>query len=170
MTRCDIKILQRRLGGSNKRKILNRPDMTFALTTVKKVGVTFHNPTIHGIILESSSALCTVRNAQAGQLSASNFLCSSFDTLHASQAEKKYFNPKYYWKAVQFLDVYEARSLRHTECDGKGNCSAGAACGWLTEQPTYPYSSTAETGLGPAMAGVGVMGHHYSRVWIIKQG
>lgn len=41
MTRCDIKILQRRLGVSDKRKMLNRPHITFALTTVKKAGATF---------------------------------------------------------------------------------------------------------------------------------
>lgn len=66
-----------------------RPDMTSALTIAKKVVAAFQNPAIHRIISESSSTLCTVRNEQAGQLSASNFLCSTFDILHASQAEKK---------------------------------------------------------------------------------
>lgn len=63
--------------------------MTFALTIVKKVVAIFQKPAIHRIISESTSTLCTVRNEQAGQLSASNFLCSSFDILHTSQADKK---------------------------------------------------------------------------------
>jgi len=91
---CDIKILQRKLGVSNKRKILNRPDVTFSWTTVKKAGATFHNPTIHRIVSESCLTLCTARNERAGQPSASNLLCSSLDTLHASQAEKKLFESK----------------------------------------------------------------------------
>lgn len=89
MTKYDIKLLQRSLGVSNERKILNRPDMTFALTTIKKVGATFHNPTIHRIISESNLTLYTVRNEQTGQLSPSDFLCSSFGITCASQAEEK---------------------------------------------------------------------------------
>lgn len=58
--------------------IKGRPD-DFALTIVKKVVATFQNPASHWIISESNSTLCTVRNEQVGQLSASDFLCSCFD-------------------------------------------------------------------------------------------
>lgn len=82
--------------------------MTFALTIVKKVVATFQNPAIYRIVSESSSALCTVRNGQAGQLSANDFLCSSFDILRASQAEQNHIRThRISERLCNFLDVSE---------------------------------------------------------------
>lgn len=133
--------------------IKGRPDVTFALTIVKKVVATFQNPAIHRNISESNSTLCTVRNEQAGQLSASNLLCSSFDILHASQAEKNYIRThRISERLCNFWMTLRSASLQHTEC-GSRSCANAAVCGWLTEQPMYLCSSTVEKGMGPAGCG-----------------
>lgn len=146
-TKCDVIILQRRPGVSNK----GRPDMTFALTILKKVVATFQNPAIHRIISESNSMLCTERNGQAGRLNASDSLCSIFHILHASQAGgKKIGIHKISEKLCNFWMPLRSASLQDRECGGSRSCAAGAVCGWLTEQPMYLYSSTVEMGMGPA--------------------
>lgn len=112
-----------------------RPDMTFALTIVKKVVATFQNPAIHRIISESNSTLCTVRNEQ---LSASNFLCSSFDILHASQAGKKISEPTGLVKGCAIFGcLWGQHPCSIWSVVGAGVYAAGAVCGWLADWAAY---------------------------------